>query len=122
MTLTLLNVAAVVEATQTAYMVDAYGEAAWRACARLLLIGQHPGESLTVRQVAAFMRSKHMRWADDSQGRGSDRDTNSGALLRYITDGRNFQGTLEEEAERMALETYGPADPDDPDAIGPDAF
>lgn len=64
--------------TETAYMREAYGDAAWRVCATFLLNRGHAED-----EVVALLLSKHMRWADDSQGAGAGKGTNSAAFSRY---------------------------------------
>mgnify|MGYP003395256348 CR=1 FL=1 len=88
----------VMEATEGAYMRSNYGDS-WPACARLLL-----GRGLTENEATEFLLSKHMRWADDSQGRGAGRATNSTALARYLDDGRNLRGTLMDEVALLVVE------------------
>lgn len=69
----------VAEDTADAYMADVYGPAAWKASATLLL-----QRNLISVEVMAFLRSKHMRWADDAFGRGAGAKATSGALRKYI--------------------------------------
>lgn len=68
----------IAEETADAYMADAYGESAWAACADFLL-----RKGYTSLQVQAVLRSKWMRWADDSEGAGNGNYTNSAAFKRY---------------------------------------
>lgn len=111
----------VAEATADAYMADDYGEAAWRACALLLL-----RRGYTERETAAILRSKHMRWADDAEGRGEGNRTTSGALARYLDrvertdwriDGQTFREHVRTElVPETPPESYMPDDEDEGEA------
>jgi len=68
--------------TTDAYMHDSYGEKAWLVCAKYLAL-----RGLTGPQIEAVLRSKHMRWADDCEGRGNGKKTNSAAFRRYWAKG-----------------------------------
>jgi hypothetical protein len=68
----------VMEDAEFAYMADAYGEPALREIARFLLKQGH-----TTREAAAIMLSKHLRWADDLEGRGNGKRADSAAFKRY---------------------------------------
>lgn len=92
----------IAEAAETAWMADAYGPAAFRRVAEFLLGKGHSPE-----ECEAILRSKHMRWADDSQGRGIGRAANSAAFVRYYESARNLPlGTdWASEARMLAAET-----------------
>lgn len=79
--------------TRDAYMAPDYGEAAWRECARFLF-----AEGFTADEAEWILRSKHMRWADDTEGAGRGNKTNSGALRRYFAryEGEIRRGLAEE--------------------------
>lgn len=68
----------IAEAAETAYMAEDYGFAAFRRIAKFLLDKGH-----SAYEAEAILRSKHLRWADDSQGRGVGRKTTSAAFIRY---------------------------------------
>jgi hypothetical protein len=104
----------VLEASECGYMHDSYGDAAWRQCARFLLAQGHNAP-----EAAAIMLSKHMRWADDSQGRGIGKGTNSAAFKRYYIRATHGGDWWRLEGERMAYETFG--DNDDWEGRGYDA-
>lgn len=71
-------VARVMVRTESAYMREDYGDSAWRLCATFLFNRGHAED-----EVVAILLSKHMRWADDSQGRGAGKAANSAAFGRY---------------------------------------
>lgn len=68
----------VLSLASTAYMHDFYPEASWQEVAKFLLRHGH-----TIAEAGAIMRSKHMRWADDSEGAGNGNHTTSAAFVRY---------------------------------------
>jgi hypothetical protein len=90
---------AVAERCLDAYMADDYGKS-WTACASLLL-----DRGYTEREAEAIMRSKHMRWADDSQGRGAGKETNSAAFRRYL-NAQEKRGNWRKEVEEITRETF----------------
>jgi hypothetical protein len=100
MTATKAGVERVVDATQCAYMVDDYRPESWRRIARFLLL-----EGFTEHEAEAIMRSKHLRWADDSEGHGAGKEPTSAAFVRYYIACR--QGGLDwrAEARDMAMGT-----------------
>lgn len=75
----------IAEAAQTAWMAEEYGPVAFARVASFLLAKGHSPE-----ECEAILRSKHMRWADDSQGRGIGADTTSSAFIRYYENARNL--------------------------------
>jgi hypothetical protein len=95
----------VVEATETAYMRDCFSDGAWRECARFLLAQGH-----TASEAAAILLSKHVRWADDVQGRGIGKGTTSAAFKRYYNRCSPPGGSWQLEGEQMAYETFGDND------------
>ena len=88
----------VMTATESAYMRDAYGEGAWARCVKLLL-----ARGLTSEEAVAVLRSKHMRWADDAQGRGIGHETNSGAFRRYLGENPSLSTLAALRAEACDL-------------------
>lgn len=70
-----------------AYMMDDYGPGPWRACARVLLV-----RGLSDEEAVEFLRSKHMRYADDLYGRGHGRPLNSVSLVNYLDHTNGFNG------------------------------
>lgn len=93
----------IAEATSTAYMFDDYGTS-WKRCIRILL-----GYGLSPKQVEAVLLSKHMRWADDSEGRGNGNKTNSAAFDRYLQSWMMAKGgqAWQEEVQQLTTETFG---------------
>lgn len=91
------------QATSTAYMRDDYGTS-WKQCIRLLLT-----YGLSPKQVEAILLSKHMRWADDSEGKGNGNKTNSAAFERYLTSWMMVKGAQawQVEIEQLTSETFG---------------
>jgi hypothetical protein len=92
---------AMADKTSDAYMADNYGKS-WVACANLLLDRGYSPE-----ETEAILRSKHMRWADDSQGRGNGHQTNSAAFKRYL-DYHESRGRIWREVEvgQLVNETF----------------
>lgn len=83
------------------YMADDYGPAAWKRIADFLLKQGHSRD-----ETAAIMRSKHARWADDSEGRGNGKTCNSAAFVRYYEkQAERFDWMA--EGRSLAAETYG---------------
>jgi hypothetical protein len=91
------------ELTQDAYMADAYGKS-WRTCA-MVLINMGLGD----KQIEAVLRSKHMRWADDSCGRGDGKQTNSAAFERYMHRWITRDGgqVVSQQIQQLTIETFG---------------
>lgn len=85
------------------YMADAYGPAAWKRIADFLLKQGHSRDA-----AAAIMRSKHARWADDAQGAGIGRGTNSAAFIRYYETLPTVRSGFDwiTEGKALAVETY----------------
>ncbi len=100
-TVTREDLQAVLDKTAIGYMHYAYGDSAWEMCARFLLRQGHG-----VLEASAIMLSKHMRWADDSDGHGHGHATNSAAFKRYYA--RNDQEWWLREGRELALETFIP--------------
>ena len=84
-----------------AYMADNYGNF-WAPCAEYLVT-----MGLTNQEVEAILRSKHMRRADDSEGKGNGKQTNSAAFKRYVWARIASGFDWNREARQMALETFG---------------
>lgn len=87
----------IAEAAETSYMAEDYGPDGFRRVARFLLAQGH-----SAYEAEAILRSKHMRWADDSQGRGIGRKTTSAAFIRYYEASRTDWTT---EARTLAAES-----------------
>ena len=69
--------------TENAYMRESYGDAAWRKCVEFLY-----REGIDWFAAVDILMSKHMRWADDTEGRGDGRRTNSAAFKRYYANSK----------------------------------
>ena len=69
----------IMDSTLDAFMRNTYGEKSWRQCARALVM-----DGLDASEAIEFLRSKHMRWADDAYGAGVGRDTTSATLQLYL--------------------------------------
>jgi hypothetical protein len=95
----------IAEKSLDAYMADTYGKS-WTACAKLLL-----DMGLNETEAEAFLRSKHMRWADDAQGRGNGSKASSAALRRYVIGLAKSHGVewFVKEVTSLTLETFGEA-------------
>jgi len=93
---------ALAERCADAYMVANYGTS-WTACAKLLL-----DRGYTEREAEAILRSKHMRWADNSEGRGDGNKTNSAAFGRYLNK-QEKRGDWRKEVAQIAVETFATA-------------
>jgi len=91
---------ALAEKTADAYMADNYG-VSWTACAKLML-----DRGYSERETEAILRSKHMRWADDSQGRGEGRKTNSAAFDRYLEKQERRGREWRREVRQITAETF----------------
>lgn len=83
----------IVASTQDAYSYDRYGINAWTSATKYLL-----SRGLTDRQVEAFLRSKHTRWAMDWAGdRGKGK-----AVQNYIEKSHWFKSDrLLHEAQEL---------------------
>lgn len=68
----------IAEATETAYMADVFGDNHRRLIALYLLAQDH-----TDHEAEAILKSKHLRWSDDSQGTGIGKTPNSASFKRY---------------------------------------
>ena len=90
----------VAEATEIAYMADDYGTRGMERIAAYLLTNGHSDH-----EAEAIMKSKHLRWADDSQGRGIGRTTTFAAFKRYYE--ANVAGGFDwiAEGKTLAAET-----------------
>jgi hypothetical protein len=106
----------VADAAETAYMADAYGPDEFRKVARFLLAKGH-----SEREAEAILKSKHMRWADDSEGRGHGKRTGSAAFKRYYDGVRSLpsRGDWLEEGRVLAAETPSDLPPPRPVAAKP---
>ena len=104
--------AEIAEASATAYMADDYGPDEFRKVAAFLLAQGH-----SAREAEAILQSKHMRWADDSEGHGDGRPTNAAAFKRYYRAGHHDWLA---EGRELAAATFGEADPldDEPRVTG----
>jgi len=89
------------EETQVAYMRDDFSDGAWRKVFEFLLKEGHAPAA-----AAAIMLSKHVRWADDSQGRGEGKGTNSAAFIRYYK-GVSAVRQWPQEGLELARQTFG---------------
>lgn len=85
----------IAEASADAYKADCYGEAEWVNCARELL-----SRGLTDLEVEAFLRSKHMRWAEDFSGECTVKGLRSYLAKNYFPSG------LKSAAEALAADTF----------------
>jgi hypothetical protein len=68
----------IIEACSTAHMADEYGEVALSTIVLFLL-----NEGHSAYEVEAIVKSKHLRWADDTYGAGDGQKTNSVTFQRY---------------------------------------
>ena len=65
--------------TRRAFMIDVYGLEEWRKCISYLLDrGMEPVE------VVELLRSKHMRWADDTRDWNLEEPTHSQVFIEYF--------------------------------------
>jgi hypothetical protein len=85
--------------TADAYMADEYatdnaGVTHWHSCCQLLL-----DQGLSAREAEGWLRSKHMRWANDCTG-----EATVDGLRRYIAD-RYDAASLKSAARTIADET-----------------
>lgn len=69
--------------TLDAYMRPVYGNSAWSRVIRFLI-----SKDFTPAEIIAILRSKHMRWADDSAENNRSRSKN---FVRYFEDPMNEQ-------------------------------
>ena len=72
------TVAQITEACGEGYMASEYGEENLRKIVLFLL-----GKGLSAYEVEAVCLSKHLRWADDMEGEGNGKKTDSAAFKRY---------------------------------------
>lgn len=99
----------VAAAAAEGYMAEDYGPDEWLGVAAFLLDKGH-----SEHEAEAVMRSKHMRWADDSEGHGDGQATDAAAFIRYyekrdaernVFNARERQGFWKAEAGVLAEET-----------------
>jgi hypothetical protein len=84
----------IAEQTADAYSAGSYGEAEWTKCTQQLL-----DAGLGEREVEAFLRSKHMRWAEDFSG-----EFTAAGLAAYLA-GPWFKNDLHDEARALLTPT-----------------
>lgn len=87
-------------AAEAAYMASDYGHPSFRRIAAMLL-----SEGMTEHEAESILKSKHARWADDSQGRGIGKGTTSAAFKRYYDRKKERGFDWLQEGREMAWET-----------------
>ena len=80
-----------------AYMAEDYGPDGFRRAADFLLKQGH-----SEHEAYSILMSKHMRWAEDSEGQGAGKTTNAAAFKRYY---EKAKVDWRAEARQLAIET-----------------
>jgi hypothetical protein len=72
------------EETIGAYSFDRYGQSGWNGAIRVL-----KSKGMNDLEIQAFLRSKHMRWAADSDDKRTYGHFNGQTVKEYIENTRN---------------------------------